>query len=339
MAEAVKGGKGKSRKGGGKEGIKKRTGKERITKIGSSSREVKRIKKGRDEKKDYFFLPNPSQFLGLSHSYEESYFVIIPVRFGKHSTWGKGSEKAPSRIIEVSYHLEDFETETKINMAELGIHTIRGVDKLEEIPYVIESVIKDGKFPVVIGGEHTITHKVLEGAKNALGELSAIFLDAHADLFPEYNGDKLSHACAAYLSLQFASKIYILGVRNIAIQELDVANKNKDKVKIKFIEEMLKGDFDIPDIEGKVWLSFDYDFVDPSVIPTVSTPEPPGFRFFETTELLRKISTKIDIVGADFVEFIPEGVRYSDITSAKLIAKLIAFISTSPFHREKLLRR
>lgn len=275
------------------------------------------------------FTPHTPQFLGLSHSYEKSRFVVVPVRIGEHSTWGKGSEEAPDRIIDVSYHLEDFDTYLKKDITEAGIHTIHGVDSLADIPLVVEKVLRDGKFPVLIGGEHIITHKAVAGAKKVFGKVSAVFLDAHADLFPEYNGDKLSHACAAYLTIPLIEKLHIFGVRNISPAELDIARREKKKVKITFIEDMIwkdsqESEFD--DIEGKVWLSFDYDFVDPSVIPTVSTPEPPGFDFFRTTEFLMRIVKKLDVVGADFVEFIPEGVRYSDITSAKLIAKLIGFV-------------
>ena len=279
--------------------------------------------------KSKIFSPHTPQFLGLSHSYEKSHFVIVPVRVGKHSTWREGSEMAPDRIIDVSYHLEDFDTHLKKDITKPGIHTIHGVDSLDDVPHVVEKVIRDGKFPVLIGGEHIITHKAVEGAKKVFGKISAVFLDAHADLFPEYNGDKLSHACAAYLTIPLVEKLRIFGVRNISPVELDVARREKRKVKITFIEDMLMKDIqkdEIDDIEGKVWLSFDYDFVDPSVIPTVSTPEPPGFDFFQTTELLLEIVKKLDVVGADFVEFVPEGVRYSEITSAKLIAKLIGFV-------------
>ncbi len=278
-------------------------------------------------------------FLDLHPDFHSALFVVIPVRIGGTSVGLNCAENAPERIIEVSWQLEDYDTELKFNVANSGIITVSPCDRLRDLENSVLSTLDKGKIPIIIGGEHNITHVALKCMKTFFGKVSALFFDAHADMFDEFNGNKMSHACALYLSLPYLDDFLAVGIRNIAPRELENIRKLGFEEKFIFFEEIfnygtlmvdfskverkleqLKGDF--------IYISFDFDFMDPASMPSVSTPEPPGLYFRETLALLRLVIYRLGrkVRAADFVEFCPQGHFWADVSAAKLISKVIAYI-------------
>jgi agmatinase len=285
--------------------------------------------------------PKQKSFLGISENPSKARFIVVPANIGGTSVGRKGAEKAPEKIISASWQLEDFDTETKTIFVQEGIATESSCKNLNQLAKKVEKIISDGRFPVVIGGEHLITHQVLKVLKKFYGSVGAIFFDAHADMFPEFDGKKIHHACALYLSLPYLDDFLCIGVRNLSPVELE-------EIKAKNLEEkfLLFEDF-FPNYLGQtpslhvltdklekiktnaIYISFDFDFVDPSAIPSLSTPEPPGFSFRETLDILKKIISFFGsrIKGADFVEFCPDENFFAEVSAAKIISKTICYIS------------
>lgn len=279
-------------------------------------------------------------FLGISEDPSEARFIVVPAKIGGTSVGRKGAEKAPEKIISASWQLEDFDTETKTVFIQEGIATESPCRNLNQLAKKVEKIISDGKFPIVIGGEHFITHQVLKIFKKFYGSVGAIFFDAHADMFPEFDGRKIHHACALYLSLPYIDDFLCIGVRNLSPIELEEIKAKKLEERFLFFEDFF------PNFLGQtpsyhlltnklekikanaIYISFDFDFVDPSAIPSLSTPEPPGFSFRETLDILKKIISFFGsrIKGADFVEFCPDKNFFAEVSAAKIISKTISYI-------------
>lgn len=284
-------------------------------------------------------------FLDLDHSFEESNFIIIPVKIGGTSVGSKGAEEAPEHIIKASWQIEDFDTELKFDFTEKKFHTTSPVYKLEDLYELSLKVFREQKIPIVIGGEHFISHIVLKALKDAYkGDISAIFFDAHADMFDEFKGNKMSHACALFLSLPFIKDFISIGTRNIAKREIEIIEEKKLKDKFIFFEDVVRIDeksgnlkLNIKLIDKKIrtlkgqiiYISFDFDSLDPGYLPALSTPEPPGFSFIQTFFILRRIIDHFGdkIKGLDFVEYCPQGIFASDVSAAKIISKAAAYLS------------
>jgi agmatinase len=292
-------------------------------------------------------------FLDIKSELDKSDFVIIPAKIGGSSVGRKGAERAPEKIIHASWQIEDIDTELKINFTHCGIHTTKAVNNLDELEEKVKYIVSKGKIPITIGGEHFITHRILKGINSFYGKVSAIFFDAHADMFREFEGNKLSHACALYLSIPHLEDFICIGVRNISPKELEEIEKLRIEDKFIFFEDFFDKNPFIPSIERLkekieslskkselLYLSFDYDFVDPSSIPHLSTPEPPGFSFREATYILKFVISNFrgKICGADFVEMCPdeEGKSFhSEVSSAKIITKTISYIYFYKLRRNK----
>ncbi|MCS7214258.1 MAG: arginase family protein [Candidatus Calescibacterium sp.] len=291
-------------------------------------------------------------FLDFDHSFGEAKFIIIPSKIGGTSVGSKGAEEAPDHIIKASWQIEDWDTELKFDFTESKFHTFKPVRNLEELYEASLFVLKHNKIPVVIGGEHFISHVVLRAMKEVLGEVSVIFFDAHADMFDEFNGNKFSHACALFLSLPYIKDFVSIGVRNVAKREVDIINNLGLKDKFLFFEDFVyvdrkegcvKMNLDLLDqkiesLKGAfIYLSFDYDFIDPGYLPSLSTPEPPGFSFVQTLFIIRRIIEHFGqkIRGFDFVEFCPQGIFASDVSAAKIIAKSLSYLAYTYIKDEK----
>ncbi len=280
------------------------------------------------------------RFLALESSFDESYFIIIPAGIGGTSVGNKGAEKSPEAIIKASFHLEDIDTELKFNFTEAGIYTFSSCSDIKSLQSAVLRVISEGKFPIIIGGEHFITYAVLQVMKEIFGEISAIFFDAHADMFQEFDGNPFSHACALHLSLPYLKDFISIGVRNVAPAEMEEIKRrgltrnflffedvlDENRLNLEVIKRRLK---EIKDKSRYIYISFDFDFVDPAFLPSLSTPEPLGFSLRETFSILKETIFELSelIKGIDFVEFCPQGFLYADITASKIIAKSIAYIS------------
>lgn len=223
------------------------------------------------------------------------------------------------------------------NTAESGIATLDPVicdgepqDLAEKLRAVCCKVLGDGKFPVVLGGEHSISLGLLLALKDHYKDVCVLQFDAHADLRDEYYGSKYSHACVMRRIREHAPAVQV-GIRSYSDDEVDIVAREREN--IFFAADMRRGDrtFDIVNRLGKnVFISFDVDAFDPSVIPTTGTPEPGGMGWYDVLDILRAVSETRNIVAFDAVELAPvQNTTSPDYTVARLVYRVMGYVRAS----------
>ncbi|RLG46195.1 MAG: agmatinase [Thermoproteota archaeon] len=270
-------------------------------------------------------------FGGINSSFEEAKFVIIPVPYDSSTTWLPGARFGPSEVIDASRYLEPYDIELGAAFGNIWtmeeIEPVRASAKktIGRVKGAVEWVLSEKKFPILLGGDHSITVGSVKAFKQRYEDLLCLFFDAHADLYDEYEGSKYSHACTARRCYELGAKIVAFGVRSLGAEEVDFVGKKEDISIVSALEArshpeeaLSKALSRFPELP--VYLSFDVDFLDPSIMPCTGTPEPGGFDWYTTTRLLKKVISSRRIVGMDFVEFSPV-VNRKD--AAYLLAKLI----------------
>ncbi|MEW6442877.1 MAG: agmatinase [bacterium] len=301
---------------------------------------------GRVERPGLKGLDRKSNFLGLGPEDaepERAGVVILPVPYERTSSYVMGCFRGPQAILEASPQLEYYDEELDCEIYRLcgGIATLEPLDLFAETtgPAVVEkvrqtvaSLLEKGKFVVCLGGEHTSSLGAIRACRDrGDGKLSLLQLDAHSDLRDSYLGDPYSHASVMARALEFVPRLVQVGIRSQDAQEL--AHPARDRVQTFYAHAIKTGK--MPDwqervldaLSDRVYITIDADFFDPSVVPAVSTPEPGGFLWYETLELLRKVTAAKDVVGFDICEFCPvDGLHYPDFTLARLLYKLIGYV-------------
>ena len=269
-------------------------------------------------------------------SFEKAKVVILPVPYGKTVTYRKGTENGPQAILEASDNLELFDEELGKETCLIGINTAPLLkvndsspeDMIASVEEKTADIYKQDKMPVIIGGEHTLTIGAARAAKTKFKDLSILYFDAHCDLRNEYAGNKYSHACVARRLLEIAPVIEV-GVRSLSKEENDFASS--EDIKIIKMFDMLKGKDWLGAIKKQlsknIYISIDLDVVDPSIIPSVGSPEPGGIQWYEFLKAMREIIAHKNVVGLDVVELCPvKGILWPDFTAAKLIYKILGYI-------------
>src|SRR3989344_259581 len=174
--------------------------------------------------------------------------------------------------------------------------------------------MKAGKFPIVLGGEHSITPAAVKAAAAAFKDVMILHFDAHSDLREEFENNKNNHACAMHQCLPHVSGLVSVGIRNVSAEELPVIEKNRNKIHIFYARSDLQRRGIRKTIEDvkrlvkgrNVYLTFDVDCLDPSVIgSTTGTPEPGGMSYDDVLDFLEAVVPECTIVAADFVELAP----------------------------------
>ncbi len=283
---------------------------------------------------------DPFNFLGIRDEIcqlENAKIVIFPIPYESSTSFLKGTSKAPLRIIEVSDHLELYEEEMGWEPWRLGISTLEPIEihrdreeMLKRIEEATKWVLSLSKFPVFIGGEHTITFPIVKAYKELGWDFSVVQLDAHCDLRDSYEGIKLSHACTMRRVVELGIKVAGLGIRAISSEEVYFVRQNPERYKL-FEMDLLESNSWQEELfsflKDNVYVSIDADVFDPAEIPSVGTPEPGGVRWKDTVSIIRSISKRKKIIGADFTELYPQPYNiYSEYAIAKLIYKLISFV-------------
>ena len=284
------------------------------------------------------FLGLPDEFSG----FKQARVVILPVPYERTSSYVDGSKKGPEALLEASSQLEDFDEElnTVIYRCCKGIATLEPMqfasetapESIERIRQVVSGLLEMGKYVVSLGGEHTFSLGPVRAHYDHYGDsLSLLQLDAHKDFRDDYLGDPFSHASVMARMLEFIPSIVQLGIRSHCREELEI--QHADRVSTFYAHSIKSGQ--MPDwqdrvleaLSDRVYLTIDCDFFDPSVIPSVGTPEPGGFYWYETLAFLRKLCAAKSVVGFDICEFAPiAGLHYPDFTLARLIYKLLGYI-------------
>lgn len=275
---------------------------------------------------NYGDLPEKYSTLGSSK------IVILPVPYDGTSTWGKGADRGPQAIIEASNNMEiyDIETDTEVHL--LGIHTAEPVLESSNPEAMTKAVYKEvkkylnkNKFTVTLGGEHSVSIGAIQAHAEKYEDLTIVQIDAHADLRDEYLGSKYNHACVMARAREFAPCIQI-GIRSMSVEESYVVEPGRIFY-ARDINDNETWKYDMLSIlSNNVYITFDLDAFDPSIMPSTGTPEPGGLLWFQTIEILRRISEKSNIVGFDVVELAPNpDIKAPDFVASKLIYKLLTY--------------
>ena len=269
-------------------------------------------------------------------SHKTAKVVVIPVPYEKTARYGKGTKTGPRAILNASNNMELFDEELNKETYRIGIHTksplkTRGLSPEKMVRIVEKAVcqaLEKKKFPIVIGGEHSVPIGAVKAVAKKFKALSVLHLDAHADLRDKYSGSKYSHACFARRALE-ASPVVQVGIRSMSKEEKnflphpDVCMINAYEIQ-KNKKWMKKAS---QKLSKNVYVSIDLDVFDPSLMPSTGTPEPGGMGWYDAIGFLRKIAASHNIVGFDVVELSPrKGEEASDFLAAKLIYRFLGYI-------------
>src|SRR3989338_8598831 len=281
----------------------------------------------------------PDNFLGLeSHysTYEKSKVVILPAPFEASTSYQTGTKEGPKAILEASQQVETYDIELTTHFHTVGIHTASSLNfsskTAEQACQMLyektKKVLADQKWPVMLGGEHTISYGFFRALFEKYPTLSLFHIDAHADMREAYEGNPYSHASILYLIRKTCPRTVSIGIRSICEEEALYIKKNN--VPVYFDIQTQKTGFDIrklfSHLTEDVYLTIDVDGFSPSLVPSTGTPEPGGLGWYESLDILKKLFKKKTIVGMDFVELMPiKNVVYGDFSIAKMIYKCIGY--------------
>ena len=258
--------------------------------------------------------------------------VLISVPYDGTSTWQKGADKGFDAFLAASENMELYDIETNSEAYKKGVYIAETVDENTSAEHMVEQVyktvkkyIQQRKFVTVFGGEHSISIGTIRAFKDSFKNLTVLHLDAHADLRNEYNGTPYNHACAVYEASKTTNLIQV-GIRSMDSSEKETMNKDQ----VFFAEQMIYDDSwvdrAIDMMTDQVFITFDVDVFDPSIMPSTGTPEPGGLLWNETIEFLKKVFMDKNVVGFDIVELCPNPANKApDFMIAKLYYKMLSY--------------
>ena len=256
---------------------------------------------------------------------EECLFQVIPAPYEKTVSYGAGTKNGPQAIITASSQLEAYDGTSC--PCEKGINTTKPAATLAEIENAVATVAKMGKIPVLLGGEHTVTYGALKALQESGEKFGVLQFDAHADL--RDTCDKFSHACVMRRAVEMDLPILQIGVRALSMEEVEL----RHELNIPHHDGEQFGRQGMPTQlipEGfpqKVYITFDVDGLDPSIMPATGTPEPGGLTWWQAMDCLETITASRTVIGVDVVELAPiEGLHAADFTAARLVYNLMGMI-------------
>lgn len=267
-------------------------------------------------------------------NFEKAKIAILPVPYERTVTYRKGTRMGPAAILRASETLEDYDEEFRRELTWDRVFTYpiprRAPKRPERVIAAIKNnvlrIVEHNKFPLLLGGEHSITVGAVKALRQKERDFSVLWLDAHFDLRDTWNGSKFNHACCARRVLEEGLSIVWVGIRSVAKEEAEFIKQKKMKNNI-FYAPRIPIDTILKKLRKKVYLTFDFDVLDPSCMPSVGTPQPGGINWYQTADLIKKVSERHKLIGADFVEFCPiPGFVAPDVLAAKLVYKLIHYL-------------
>lgn len=284
-------------------------------------------------------------FLGLNQGldfqtpYGKAKAVVVPYGLEHTVSYGRGTKNGPRAIIEASHFMEILDEQKQMRFADCGIATLKQPkipaaqkDALELLAGIVKQVAADKKFPVILGGEHSLSQGVIKGLSGRFKNFSILHFDAHSDTRTNYYlGGKYSHGAVMSQILEKfpVAKLVQVGIRSVSDQDGEMAFRQKHKNKIKTFwawEKIQPADVVKAIPTANVFISFDVDVFDPSLMPATGTPEPGGLLWWPVLEILKAVYKAKNVIGADVVELAPiQGLRHPDFTVAKLVYKMIGY--------------
>jgi len=272
-----------------------------------------------------------------SPTFEEATFVVLPVPYDLTSTYQSGSRKGPSAILEASGHMELYDEELHRETYLSGIFTRPALEADAGGPEAMTASVRqavsdilayDGKIPVILGGEHSISFGAVQAMRGRFPKISVLQLDAHADLRNEYQGTPFGHASVGRRISEVCPLVQA-GIRSMSSEE--AAFLAEGRVKSFSADYMLEYpgwcEKICEHLQGDVYLTVDIDVLDPSIMPSTGTPEPGGISWKDLLRLVQKVSSRCRVRGFDVVELAPiPGMIAPDFLVAKLIYRIMGYL-------------
>ena len=285
------------------------------------------------------YFPNKKGFLGIDNKFNfKEKVIVVPFGLEKTVSYGGGTKNGPKEIIKASHQVELFDEElNKEPYKSIGIKTLKpfviknnleaAIDQLAKIN---KEIISKNKFPLVLGGEHSITPGSIKPFTKKYDQLTLLHFDAHADLREEYNGEKFSHACAIKRCLDFKNvQVVSLGIRNLCKDEMNFYNNNRDRIDIFWAKDKKK--WNLQKLKSifsnkNVYITFDVDGFDSSIMPATGTPEPGGLLWDDVMPIIKMVCKSANVVGADINELAPiKNFDSYNFVVAKLAYKMLSY--------------
>ncbi|MBI4439151.1 agmatinase [Candidatus Woesearchaeota archaeon] len=268
--------------------------------------------------------------------YRKSRVAILPVPYDSTTSYRPGTRDGPHAIIAASRSMELYDEKARANFSEMGICTLDELDIVTDPERMVgrvyeaaRQVLSDGKFLVMLGGEHSLSFGTSKALKEAYPDLSVLHIDAHGDMREENGGSRFDHGCVARRISEICPVVQV-GIRSLSGEEADFISMSGHRVFYaydiaqdtdgKWMEEAIGA------LSGSVYVTIDLDALDTGIMPSVGTPEPGGLQWYTLLRLMERLSQRKNVVGFDVVELAPQpGNVAPDFTAAKLVYKLIGF--------------
>ena len=285
------------------------------------------------------YLSNKNGFLGIDNkiNFKEK-VIVVPFGLEKTVSYGGGTKNGPKEIIKASHQVELFDEElNKEPYEEIGIKTLKPFpikkeinSALNQLSKINEKLILENKFPMVFGGEHSITPGAIKPFIKKYDEITILHIDAHADLRESYNGEKFSHASAIKRCLDYDNiKVVSFGIRNLSKKEMSFFENNRNRIEIFWSKDKKKWDLNkLEKLFNKknVYITFDVDGFDSSIMPATGTPEPGGLFWDDVLPIIKRVCQLANVIGADINELAPiKNFNSYNFLVAKLAYKILAY--------------
>lgn len=278
-------------------------------------------------------MRNYGDFEDKYTDYRTAEIAILPVPYDGTSTWIKGADKGPEALLDASFNMEFYDIETGTEVYKKGIATLAPVTEdstpeamSDEVERRMDAIIKDGKFPVMIGGEHSVSIGAIRAIAKNYEEFTVLQLDAHSDMRDTYEGSTHNHACIMARAKEIATNVTQVGIRstwpaeeghNIDPERIFYAYKIKEESgwEEKVSKQLCKN----------VYITIDLDVLDPAIMPSTGTPEPDGLSYRQVLNLLKRVIAEHNVIGLDVVELCPNDINKApDFLASKLIYQFLS---------------
>jgi agmatinase len=280
----------------------------------------------------------PFSFGGLlpeDSAFATAQVVVLPIPYEQTTTYGTGTKAGPQALIAASRHMELYDEELDYEVYRVGIHTLRELEPdargpeamLERITRVTRELLRQGKFVVGLGGEHTVTVGLVRAFAERFAGLSVLQFDAHADLREAYQGTPLNHACVMRRVSELVPSVQV-GIRSLSREEAEWVKQRGLRL---FYASQVVGRPEaaatiVDALTDQVYITICLDGLDPAIMPAVGTPEPGGLGWYDVLRIVRRVAETRHIVGFDVVELFPiPGNVAPDFLAAKLVYKVLGY--------------
>ena len=272
-------------------------------------------------------------------------YSVLPVPYDLTASYISGMRNGPRAMIEASTHMELYDEELGCEPYTAGIETRPPIEAtalgpeemIKRVKNATAEIIAEGKIPVMLGGEHSVTLGLVQSLLEKYPNMSVLQLDAHADMRDDYQDTPFNHACVARRISEICPIVQV-GIRSLSIEEADflkaekkAGKKASTKIRTHYATEVIgrkNWDSIVKDLTNEICITVDLDVFDPSIMPATGTPEPGGLNWYDALGVLKAAISKKTVVGFDVVELCPiPGNIASDFLASKLVYKMMGYIN------------